>query len=178
MFERFTKLARQSLVEAHAEAADEGHDYIGTEHLLVGLLRLGDGIAWSVLTGAGVTLERVRAAIAADVGPGVDADALASIGIDVDAVRNAVEASFGPGALERAVSGRSRRGAPFTARSKKVLELSLREALALKHNYIGTEHVLLGLVREGEGAAAVVLRRLLPDLDLRGLVMERLRTAS
>jgi ATP-dependent Clp protease ATP-binding subunit ClpA len=178
VFERFTKRARQSLAEAQLEAASLGHNYIGTEHLLLGLLRLDEGVAYQVLTGAGIEIERVREQVAEIIGGGVDAGALASIGIDVSAVREAVEASFGPGALDRAVSGVSRRGAPFTARSKKVMELSLRAALALGHNYIGTEHLLLAIIREGHGVAAVVLRRLLPETDFRGLVLDRLRHAS
>jgi ATP-dependent Clp protease ATP-binding subunit ClpA len=181
MFERFTKLARQSLVDAQLEAASLGHNFIGTEHLLLGVLRLGDGIAFSVLSDAGVSFQTASDLVAEIIGgPDVDAGALASIGIDVDAVRGAVEASFGPGALERAVSGRPRscRRTPFTARAKKVLQLSLSEALALKHNFIGTEHLLLAMVREGDGVAAVVLRRLLPGTDIRSLVIERLRNAS
>jgi ATP-dependent Clp protease ATP-binding subunit ClpA len=178
VFERFTKRARQSLAEAQLEAANLGHNFIGTEHLLLGLMRVHEGVASQVLTAAGVEIDRVREKVAEIIGGGVDAGALASIGIDVDAVREAVEASFGPGAFDRAVSGVDRRGAPFTPRSKKVMELALREALGLGHNYIGTEHLLLGIIRECHGVAAVVLHRLLPETDFRGLVLDRLRHAS
>jgi ATP-dependent Clp protease ATP-binding subunit ClpC len=124
MFERFTERARRVVVLAQEEARLLGHDYIGTEHILLGLVHEKAGVA-------GRVLER--------------------LGISVDAVRAKVEGIIGKG--EGAPSGHI----PFTPRSKKVLELSLREALNLGHNYIGTEHILLGLVREGEGVGAQVL---------------------
>lgn len=113
-----------------------------------------------------MTAEAVRAHLGRLLGDAVlsdaDADALRAIGIDVAQVRARIEESFGPGALERARSGGCRRGSsrwyvPFSPRSKKVMELSLREALRLRHNHIGTEHILLALLREGEGVAARVL---------------------
>jgi ATP-dependent Clp protease ATP-binding subunit ClpA len=172
MFERFTDRARKVAVDAQASARRLGHGYIGTEHLLLGLLQ-GDGIAAQVLTGLGVTPAAVEREVLAEVGRGPlgagDAEALGAIGIDLDEVRRRVEASFGPGALYWHPDPRCRRGRhlplagghiPFTPRAKKALELSLREALALKHRYIGTEHILLGLVREGEGLAMLVLVRL------------------
>jgi ATP-dependent Clp protease ATP-binding subunit ClpA len=172
MFERFTDRARKVTVDAQASARRLGHGYIGTEHLLLGLLQ-GDGIAAQVLTGLGVTPAAVEREVLAEVGRGPlgagDAEALGAIGIDLDEVRRRVEASFGPGALYWHPDPRCRRGRhlplagghiPFTPRAKKALELSLREALALKHRYIGTEHILLGLVREGEGLAMLVLVRL------------------
>ncbi len=185
MFERFTHGARQVVVLAQHESRQLRHDHIGTEHLLLGLLAEGEGLAAGVLRAAGVDADGVRADLQRIVGPGpsqdVDAAVLRSIGIDLDAVRAAVEASFGPGALEHAQRCRHRRRGrrrrqsglvrahrPFTPRAKKVLELSLREALRLKHNYIGTEHILLGLLREGEGLAAHVLA-------LRGLSLDDLR---
>jgi ATP-dependent Clp protease ATP-binding subunit ClpA len=132
--------------------------------------------------GAGVSHDTVRLAVLEMVGPAVDDDALAAIGIDAEAVRRAAEGSFGPGALERAVAGHRRAhcqsGPPFTGRAKKVLELALREALNLKDHHIGTEHVLLAIVREGDGVAARVLRLLAPDTDFRQLVIRRLRAAS
>jgi ATP-dependent Clp protease ATP-binding subunit ClpA len=124
MFERFTDRARQTVVLAQEEARQLGHSYIGTEHLLLGLLREGDGVAAQALGRMGVSLADVRA----------------------DVVRIIGEAGGSP-------SGHI----PFTPRSKKVLELSLREAMQFGHNHIGTEHILLGLVREGEGVAAQVL---------------------
>jgi ATP-dependent Clp protease ATP-binding subunit ClpC len=129
VFERFTERARQVVVLAQDEARSLKHDYIGTEHLLLGLLREEEGIAAGVLESLGVTLEEARAQVARIVGSG--------------------EAQFAGGQI------------PFTPRAKKVLELSLREALSLGHNWIGTEHVLLGLVRENEGVAA----RILLDFD-------------
>jgi ATP-dependent Clp protease ATP-binding subunit ClpA len=182
MFERFDDLARQALVEAQAEALALGHDFLGTEHQLLGILRLEQGVAWGALQAAGVSHPDVSDAVRVTVGSGadVDADALAAIGIDIDVVRRAAEDSFGPGALERAVAGRSGcfAGPRLTPRAKKVMELALREALALKHNHIGTEHILLGILREGQGVAAQVLRNLAPDTDIRRLVLERLRNAS
>ena len=124
MFERFTDRARRVLVLAQEEARLLNHSFIGTEHILLGLIHEGEGLA---------------------------AKALESLGISLEAVREKVEETIGP-------AGSAPTGSPpFTPRAKKVLELSLREALQLGHNYIGTEHMLLGLVREGEGVAAQVL---------------------
>jgi ATP-dependent Clp protease ATP-binding subunit ClpA len=170
MFERFTQGAREATVDAQAAARRLGHGHIGTEHLLLGLLGT-DGVAARVLAGLGVTTAAVEREIGAEVGQGplgdADAKALGAIGIDLDEARRRMEASFGPGALAWHPDPRCRGGLPrpgghlpFTPRSKKVLELSLREALALKHRAIGTEHLLLGLVREGEGLAMLVLTRL------------------
>ena len=170
MFERFTQEARKATVDAQAVARRLGHGHIGTEHLLLGLLET-DGVAARVLAGLGVTGAAAEREILAQVGRGplgdADAQALGAIGIDLDEVRRRMEASFGSGALAWHPDPHCRRGRPrpgghipFTPRSKKVLELSLREALALKHRYIGTEHILLGLVREGEGLAMLVLTRL------------------
>ncbi|MEZ5321242.1 MAG: ATP-dependent Clp protease ATP-binding subunit [Microthrixaceae bacterium] len=132
MFERFTDRARRVVVLAQEEARLLNHNYIGTEHILLGLIHEGEGVA---------------------------AKALESLGISLEAVRQQVEEIIGQG-------GSSPSGhIPFTPRAKKVLELSLREALQLGHNYIGTEHILLGLVREGEGVAAQVLGKLGADLS-------------
>jgi ATP-dependent Clp protease ATP-binding subunit ClpA len=132
MFERFTDRARRVVVLAQEEAVLLNHDYVGTEHLLLGLAHEGQGVA---------------------------ATALESLGISLEAVRAQVEEIIGQG--QGAPSGHI----PFTPRAKKVLELSLREAKQLGHNYIGTEHILLGLIREGEGVAAQVLIRLGADLS-------------
>jgi ATP-dependent Clp protease ATP-binding subunit ClpA len=132
MFERFTDRARQVVALAQEEARMLNHDYIGTEHILLGLIHEGDGVA---------------------------ARSLESLGISLDAVRQQVEEIIGRG--QQAPSGHI----PFTPRAKKVLELSLRESLQLGHNYIGTEHILLGLLREGDGVAAQVLVRLGADLN-------------
>jgi len=132
MFERFTDRARRVVVLAQEEARMLNHNYIGTEHILLGLIHEGEGVA---------------------------AKALESLSISLEAVRSQVEEIIGQG--QQAPSGHI----PFTPRAKKVLELSLREALQLGHNYIGTEHILLGLIREGEGVAAQVLVKLGADLN-------------
>ena len=189
MFERFTDRARKAVTDAQVVARRLGHRRIGTEHLLLALLE-NDGIATQVLSGAGVTRAAVEREILAEVGRGPlgagDAEALGAIGIDLDEVRRRVEASFGPGALHwhpdpRCRGERPRPGGhiPFTPRAKKVLELSLREALALKHRHIGTEHLLLGLIREGEGLAMLVLTRLgaAPQV-LRARVLDALRSTG
>jgi ATP-dependent Clp protease ATP-binding subunit ClpA len=162
VFERFTSRARDVVVTAQAEARDLRAGRIGTEHLLLGLLATG-GTAAGVLGDLGVRATDVRARVARLSCGGAPADpdpeALAAIGIDLEAIRRHVEASFGAGALDApAGRGRRRRGhVPFSPRAKKVLELSLREALTLGDRHIGTEHVLLGLVREGAGLGAATL---------------------
>lgn len=132
MFERFTELARQVVVLAQDESRLLGHDYLGTEHLLLGLLREEEGIAARVLESFEVDLEEVRAAVLESVGRG-----------------------------ETAATGQI----PFTPAAKETLELALREALALGHNYIGTEHVLLGLLRADQGPATEILRGLGVERD-------------
>jgi ATP-dependent Clp protease ATP-binding subunit ClpA len=189
MFERFTDRARNVVIAARQEARRLGHDCIGTEHLLLGLLR-EQGIAARTLAHLGVTAEAVEREVVAFVRPGpfgeADAAALGTIGIDLDEVKRRLEATFGPGALRWRPGRRGlRRGPlpgghiPFSPRAKKVLELSLREALRLDHNYIGTEHILLGLVREGEGLAALVLTKLGVGLEaVRARVLDALRRAG
>lgn len=177
MFERFTDAARAVVKGAQTEArlcGRCGQNHIGTEHLLLALLRPGSGIPYDLLTTAGLSHERVAAFItgladATEPLGAADAAALEAIGIDLDAVRTKLEENFGPGALTPpqppARRGLFRRRAkpagtghmPFTPRAKVVLELSLREALRLKHRYIGSEHILLGLIREGKGLAARIL---------------------
>ena len=182
MFERFTDRAREVLVVAQVEARALQHDFIGTEHMLLGLLA-GEGVAAKVLRAQGFDRDEVREAVRALVGPGhrvPDAEALRSIGIDLEQVTAAVEESFGKGALSRPI-GKGRRtkwpsGAPpFVPRAKKVLELSLREALQLGHGYIGTEHLLFGILREGQGVAATLLAQRTDPAELRGKVLEELR---
>jgi ATP-dependent Clp protease ATP-binding subunit ClpA len=152
MFERFTARARWVVTAAETEASGFGHEFIGTEHLLLAMLK-DTGMANGVLTGVGLTYEGIRDHVKRAVGLGQlgpeDAAALSAIGIDLDVVRAKME-SFGdnlPGGQP------SRRRIPFSRRAKKVVALSLREAISRKHNYIGTEHVLLALIREGEGLA-------------------------
>jgi ATP-dependent Clp protease ATP-binding subunit ClpC len=124
MFERFTDRARRSVVLAQEEARSFNHNYIGTEHLLLGLFREGEGLAAKVLH---------------------------DVGLDIEVVRSELDTRVGRGASQ------PKGHIPFTPRAKKVLEISLREALKLGHNYIGTEHILLGLLREGEGVAAQII---------------------
>jgi ATP-dependent Clp protease ATP-binding subunit ClpA len=159
MFERFTAEAREVVVGAQHEARRLHHGRIGTEHLLLSLLDQRTPSA-AVLARHGLTRDEVADAVVRYVGNGdLDAEALTALGIDLDAVRSSVEATFGAGALDRAPSGpRDVPGhLPFTPRAKKVLELSLREALALKSKSIADGHIALGLLREGEGLAAKVL---------------------
>ena len=132
MFERFTDRARRVVTLAQEEAKELNHGYIGTEHILLGMIQEGEGVA---------------------------AKALESLGISLEAVREQVEEIIGRGSQQP--TGHI----PFTPRAKKVLDLSLREAKQLRHNYIGTEHILLGLIREGEGVAAQVLVKLGADLN-------------
>ena len=143
MFERFTDRSRRVVVLAQEEARTLNHEYIGTEHILLGLIREGAG------TGA---------------------KALESLGISLDTVRREVQEIIGQG--QHAPSGHI----PFTPQAKKVLELTLSESKALGHNYIGTEHILLGLIREGDGVAAQVLVKLGADLSrVRQQVVQLLR---
>ena len=146
MFERFTDRARRVVVLAQEEARMLNHDYTDTEHLLLGLIHEGEGVAAKALELLGINLETVRQQVGAMIGQG-----------------------------QRAPSGHI----PFTPRAKKVLELALREALQLDHNYIGTEHILLGLIREGEGVAARVLVTLGGDLNrVRQQVIQLLHDAE
>jgi ATP-dependent Clp protease ATP-binding subunit ClpA len=140
MFERFTERSRRVVVLAQEEARMLDHNYIGTEHLLLGLIHEGDGIAGQAIESTGLTLDAARAEVERMIGRGTSAP-----------------------------TGHI----PFTARAKKVLELALREALALKKSYIGPEHILLGLIREGNGVGAQILERLAAPLPvLRAQVIE------
>jgi ATP-dependent Clp protease ATP-binding subunit ClpA len=162
MFERFTTEAREVVMAAQAEARECHAGRIATEHLLLGLLRDPDSAGARLLGRLGLTAGDARADVArlAQGGaPGLDAGALATLGIDLEEVRSRVERTFGEGALARgtaSVPGPTR--VPFAPGSKKSLELALREAIALGDRHIGAEHVLLGLMREGDGAAARILR--------------------
>jgi ATP-dependent Clp protease ATP-binding subunit ClpA len=158
MFERFTIEARQTVVGAQHEARRLHSGRIGTEHLLLALLMQPTPSA-AVLTRHGLTRDEVTEAVRSYVGDGgLDAEALTALGIDLDAVRSSVEASFGPGALDRPSGGKSPSGhIPFTPRAKKVIELSLREAIAMRSKSIADGHIALGLLREGEGLAMKVL---------------------
>ena len=145
MFERFTNKARHVVVLAQEEARRLQHNYIGTEHVLLGLLGESDGLAFRVLQGYGISLEGTREEVKAVVGTG-----------------------------KATISGHI----PFTPRAKKTLELALREALQLHHNYIGTEHILLGVIRAGNGVGAQILKQHSGDLTaVRMAVLELLSTA-
>jgi ATP-dependent Clp protease ATP-binding subunit ClpA len=145
MFERFTDQARRVVVQAQEEARTLGHNYIGTEHILLGLLVEREGLA---------------------------AQALSTLGISLDTAREQVVEIAGAG------TGQQSGHIPFTPRTKKVLELSLREAQRLGHDHIGTEHILLGLVREGDGVGAQILKRQGASLDrVREQVLATVRTA-
>ena len=160
MFERFTPEAREVVVLAQEEARVLRHDHIGTEHLLLALLRL-DTATTAVLRRHGLDHDEVAAAVAAHLGSAdLDAEALRTLGIDLDAVRDVAEATFGPGALDAPGRSRERKSPghlPFTSHAKKVLELSLREAIAQRSKSIRDGHIALGLLREGQGLAAKVL---------------------
>jgi ATP-dependent Clp protease ATP-binding subunit ClpA len=145
MFERFTNRARHVVVRSQEEARELGHNYIGTEHILLGLLGEPDGLACKVLNDFGISLDSARQEVTAKVGAG---------------------------------KGQQKGHIPFTPRAKKTLELSLREALALHHNFIGTEHILLGLIREGDGVAAQILKEHADLLAIRTAVLDRIPPGS
>jgi ATP-dependent Clp protease ATP-binding subunit ClpA len=140
MFERFTAYARHTVVLSQEEARRMNHNYIGTEHILLGLLGEPDGVAYRVLEAHGITLKGAREEVTELIGPGKHAQRGGHI--------------------------------PFTPRAKKVLELALREALQLHHNYIGTEHILLGLLREGDGVAAQIMRKHADLMEIRMAVLD------
>ena len=188
MFERFTQGARTAVINAQTEARELGHSTIGTEHLLLALIGDGESPVAAALRDAGADRGSVRAAVVRHVGDrnggaaaladrdAEDAAALKAIGIDLEAVRAAIEENFGAGALHlprpapkrKGILGRFYAGTnhiPFSPRAKKVLELALREALRLKHNFIAREHILLGIIREGNGLAALILTEGDADLD-------------
>jgi ATP-dependent Clp protease ATP-binding subunit ClpA len=170
MFERFTDEARGVVRRAQEEARQLRNPYIGTEHLLLALLGgSDDGPAAQALRDRNVDqadLRRRITEIVAPPGQDLDPEALATLGIDLEEVRRVTEASFGPGALDvRGGKPVPPGHIPFSKRAKKILELSLREALRLGHKYIGTGHILLGILREGEGLAAQVLAAQGLDLD-------------
>jgi ATP-dependent Clp protease ATP-binding subunit ClpA len=196
MFERFTGQARAAVVRAQEEARSLGHRYIGTEHLLLGVLADGSTAVTRRLGEIGLTHDTVRAKVHSEIGPGAvdDGEALRDIGIDLDAVRAKVEDRFGPGALDRALRQprsprtwfRRRRGCadgsptahiPFCAAAKKSLELALREALAIGSKDIRAEHLVLGLMRADGMAARIVAALGVPPDDVRRAVRDLGRAA-
>jgi ATP-dependent Clp protease ATP-binding subunit ClpA len=189
MFERFTTEARAVVTTAQQEARRLHHDHIGTEHVLLALLADPAG---PVARSTGLEAEAVRADVLQRIGghnqdgpvlsdaDAEDAAALKAIGIDLAAVREAIEANFGEGSLRLPRPAKKKRGLfgkihassghiPFTNRNKKVLELSLREAIRLKQKFIAPEHIMLGLLREGQGLAMLIMAD-------RGIDFDRVRT--
>jgi ATP-dependent Clp protease ATP-binding subunit ClpA len=207
MFERFTHASRDAVKQAQAEARQLQHPKIGTEHLLLSLIADPAGPVATLLAADGVDHDRVRAELTRRVGQGTaippepladtdeaDAAALRAIGIDIAAVRRAIEENFGPDALRIPPADEPRRPGlfrrkpprtpgrghiPFSDRAKKTLELALREALRLKHNFIAPEHILLGIVRENGGLGARILVDAGVDLaSLRTRAEDALRHAT
>jgi ATP-dependent Clp protease ATP-binding subunit ClpA len=175
MFERFTKLARTVVVHAQEIARERRSPTIGGEHLLLGLFAVPDGLAATILA----RLQVDRADVEADLvrGGPFDAEGLATLGIDLEEVRRQAEETFGPGALDRTRAARGHwRGGhiPFERDAKKALELALREAVRLGHGFIGTEHLLLGLMHEGRVRDVLVARGVGLD-GTRALVEELVR---
>jgi ATP-dependent Clp protease ATP-binding subunit ClpC len=179
MFERFTDRAKQAVSLAQDEAITLGHDFIGTEHLLLGLARTSDGIARDVLGAHGVTPARARdETVRLLTEAGVDTsggrpavEALASIGIDVDEIRRRADEAFGPGKFRFPRP-------PFTPRAKRTLEYTLREAVGLGSATIGPEHLMLGVLHDDEGVGHRVLVALGADpAELRSAVLARVGPA-
>lgn len=183
MFERFTKRARGTVAAARQEAGELGHGFVGTEHLLLGLLvhepQAGPNPVRELLESVGIHHAYVRSELARRVGYpdllGTDAaSALGTIGIDLDSVRQAVEGTFGEGALDKPAADPGGGRRPFTRRAKRVLELALREAQELHDGFLGREHLLLGLIREGNGLAAEILAMRVELADLRERLLARI----
>jgi ATP-dependent Clp protease ATP-binding subunit ClpA len=184
VFERFTDKARRVVVGAQEAARARSADMIRTEHLLAALYTVPDNLALGVLDGFSVDREVVLGEIdrlSSGDQPRIDAEALSTLGIDLDEVRRQAEEAFGTGALDRtraALGGIGRRRLfghiPVDRTAKKALELALREALRLKHNYIGTEHILLGLVHAEAGAAHHILAAQGVRLEPARIIVEEL----
>ncbi len=175
MFERFTKCARVVVIHAQEIARERRSAMIGTEHLLLALFAVPDGLAGTILARLQVDWAGVEADL--ERGAPFDADGLAMLGIDLAEVRRQAEETFGPGALDRtrAAHGRWRGGhIPFAHDAKKALELALREAVRLGHGCIGTEHLLLGLLHDGQARDVLVARGVGLD-GTRALVEELVR---
>jgi len=177
MFERFTDAARQCVRGAEEEARELDSGHIGTEHLLISLAREPQGLGGRVLRRVGAGPDELREAAARRAGRGpIDPDALATLGIDFDEVKRRAEATFGPGALAR---GHSCDGhIPFSREAKKSLELALRCALGLGDEFIGTEHMLLGLAGVIDGAAAELLNERELDLARLEAAVQQARRAA
>jgi ATP-dependent Clp protease ATP-binding subunit ClpA len=180
---RFTREARHVITLADAEARRIAHPHLGTGHILLGLLRDERGTAARALTTLGVTDAAVERELNArvrqsteELGPD-DEEALRAVGIDLDEIRQRLEAAFGPGVLRPPAQGR--RGYRLTPQARRVLGMSRREAAALGHRYVGSEHLLLGLNAVASGTGAQILRHLgVPARSVRNTVLEELRRAS
>jgi ATP-dependent Clp protease ATP-binding subunit ClpA len=175
LFEIFTDAAKRSLVLGQDEAIALGHDFIGTEHLLLGLVGVPDGLAGQVLAESGVTADRARTeAVGMLAAAGVTGassrgpvEALAAIGIDVEEIRQRADETFGPGEFQFPRPA-------YTTEAKNAIERSVSEAQSLGHDYVGTEHLLLGLLATGEGIGVAILSAVGADLDsLRAGVLAR-----
>ena len=186
MFERFSKAAKVAVIVAQEEARELRSPHIGVEHLLLGVLAEPEPPLRNLLTGLGITLDGAREQVSRKRSTeplgDADAEALKSIGIDLDAVRESLQASFGKDALDRGTPEPRRRWRgghiPFTREAKKVLELSLREALVHKDNHIGSEHVLLGIVRAPSPVAEAIITAHVPLAELREKVLVLLDRAA
>jgi ATP-dependent Clp protease ATP-binding subunit ClpA len=165
MFERFTVDARGVVVGAQDEARALRHRYIGTEHLLLSMLA-NDCVGGELLIARGMSADGARRVLRDGNGPDpLDPEALATLGIDLNQVRRVAEEQFGPGALAPATKPMPTGHIPFTKRAKKVLELSLREAVAMNSNSINSGHLLLGVIREDGGLAIRLIRDAGVDVD-------------
>lgn len=185
MFERFTKPARAAVIQAQQCARETRSDQIRPEHVLIGVVDTASAPLADVLTSSGVTAAELREGLGRrDSGPlgTADADALKSIGIDLDAVRESVEASFGEDSMDQASADRGdfrKRGhIPFSKPGKKTLELSLREAIARGDKFIGSEHILLGLLRGSDPAVVTAITRHLSPAELRMRIVKELDAAA
>ena len=179
MFERFSRPAREVVLQARKEAQALGHRHLGTEHLLLALAWQPGG-AHDVLVAAGLTRDRVAEALSgAGVLGAADADALKTVGIDLDSVLSQIKETFGADALRRAMPASRRGRTGVSPRVKKVLGLALREAVHLGSSTIGTEHILLGILRDGQGRAAKIITDAgVTSEDLRRAVLDGLGRAA
>jgi len=188
MLERFSRSARVSVVLAQEEAREVSSEEVRPEHLLVGVLKSAGRDLSGVLGGFGLTADAIRDRLVSTDRPDdesfeADAEALRSIGIDLRAVRDAVDRTFGADTYDKSLrkSGRRRRRrghTPFTKSAKKVLELSLREALAHKDNWIGCEHIVLGILRGGDKFTADLITEHVEPSELRAAVVDLLDQAA
>jgi ATP-dependent Clp protease ATP-binding subunit ClpA len=166
MFERFTKSARRAVVLAQEEARMLDQPQIGSEHVLIGLAGDGGDPAATALRGAGVTGQSLRTLLRRMDGDPLDPGALALLGIDLDQVRRAAEERFGRGALDATPGRHSPKGhIPFSGQAKKVLELAVRESMALGSGSISSGHLLLGIIRDGDAGGARLLKEAGVDLS-------------